>query len=288
MDIKATAYSIEATASKQKTLETKPDLETEKKRLFKVAKDMESLFLYQVLKAMRDAIPKGDEDDKFGFSGGLGEDIYTQMFDQQLAGMMAGGSDRSIASSIYRSMEKSVERQFEKAGETNTEKTAIVSQPKYIKVKQENSVSEPQIKIKAADKTEKSSIKTDYDSLINKISKKYKLNPDLIKSVVMTESGGDSTAVSPAGAKGLMQLTDSTASDMGVKDVFDPEENIEGGTKYLRKLIDRFGDIEQALAAYNAGPAKVEKYGGIPPYTETQEYVRTVIDTLDSKQIFYE
>ncbi|MEW5923050.1 MAG: transglycosylase SLT domain-containing protein [Candidatus Zixiibacteriota bacterium] len=288
MDIKATTYNVEATASKPKFLETKPDLEMEKKRLFKVAKDMESLFLYQVLKAMRDAIPKGDEEDQFGLSGGFGEDVYTQMFDQELAAKMAGVSDRSIAATIYRSLEKSVERQFEKTEDSQTTKAAVISQPKYIKVKQEDSAAEQPVKVKSVDRTEKKAIKTDYDPIINKVSQKYKLNPDLIKSVVMTESGGDATAVSPAGAKGLMQLTDTTAADMGVRDVFDPTDNIEGGTKYLRKLIDRFGDIEKALAAYNAGPARVEKYGGIPPYTETQQYVKTVIDTLGSKQIFYE
>ncbi len=249
---------------------------------------MESLFFYQVLKAMRDAIPKTDEEDGMGFGGGLGKDMYTQMFDQELANKMAGSSNRGIAGAIYRSMEKILEKQFDGNGEVKAADSPMITPPRYIKVKQEETNTAKPVKVTPSDHTSKSPVKTGYDSIIDRVSRKYKLNPDLVKSVVMVESGGDATAVSPAGAKGLMQLTDTTAADMGVNDVFDPKENIEGGTKYLRKLIDRFGDIEKALAAYNAGPSRVEKYGGIPPYHETREYVKSVIDTLGSKQIFYE
>ena len=108
----------------------------------------------------------------------------------------------------------------------------------------------------------------------------------LVSAVIKAESNGDPKAVSTAGAKGLMQLIDSTASDMGVRNVFDPRENIEGGVKYLRKMINRFGDIKKALAAYNAGPEAVKRYEGIPPYRETKNYVEKVLKNLAGHKLF--
>ena len=117
-----------------------------------------------------------------------------------------------------------------------------------------------------------------FKKIIKATAKKYDLDPSLINSVILAESNGNPKAVSPAGAKGLMQLIDSTAIDMGVTDSFDPKQNIEGGSKYLRRMLDRFGDLKQALAAYNAGPETVKKYGGIPPYPETIEYLDRVLE----------
>ncbi len=117
--------------------------------------------------------------------------------------------------------------------------------------------------------------------IIKQAADKYGISENLIKSVIRTESAGKYNAVSPVGAKGLMQLMDGTASDMGVRDSFDPVQNIMGGTKYLRYLLDRFGnDTTTALAAYNAGPGNVEKYGGVPPFNETQNYVKKVLNYL--------
>ena len=117
-----------------------------------------------------------------------------------------------------------------------------------------------------------------YDTLIRKTARRYGVPPALVKAVVKTESNFQRHAVSRAGAQGLMQLMPSTASDLGVQDPFSPEENIHGGTRYLRAMIDRFeGDWKHALAAYNAGPGTVDQYGGIPPYRETREYVERVL-----------
>ncbi|TGB00103.1 lytic transglycosylase domain-containing protein [Sporolactobacillus shoreae] len=127
---------------------------------------------------------------------------------------------------------------------------------------------------------------SDYSKIINEMSQKYSVNPRLIESVISAESGGNSAAVSPAGALGLMQLMPGTAAALGVTDALDPAQNIEGGTKYLRQLIDKYdGSIPLALAAYNAGSGSVAKYGGIPPFPETQTYVRNILGKLQKYSI---
>ncbi len=115
-----------------------------------------------------------------------------------------------------------------------------------------------------------------YDETIKKAAERYGVDFFLIKSVIKAESLFDSKAVSTAGAKGLMQLMPPTALEVGVYDVFDPEQNIMGGTAYLRKMLNRFKDTKKALAGYNAGPAAVVYYKGVPPFRETREYVEKV------------
>ena len=119
--------------------------------------------------------------------------------------------------------------------------------------------------------------KTTYDRIIISKSHKYGLEPSLIRAVITAESNWDPRAISKKGAVGLMQLMPSTAKEMKL-DPFSPEENIEGGTRYLRYLLDRFkGRLDFALAAYNAGPTAVERSGGIPSIAETKKYVRKVL-----------
>jgi len=120
----------------------------------------------------------------------------------------------------------------------------------------------------------------DLEPLIAAASEKYGIEAALIKAVIQVESGFRAGAVSRAGALGLMQLMPGTARALGV-DPLDPAQNIDGGTRYLRQQLDRFGSIESALAAYNAGPASVARYGGIPPYAETRRYVQAVLDSID-------
>ena len=117
-----------------------------------------------------------------------------------------------------------------------------------------------------------------YDLHIQAMGSKYRVDPALIKAVIRAESAWNPTAVSSAGAQGLMQLMPGTASKLDVVDPFDPYQNIEAGAKYLRMMLDTFnGDVMLAVAAYNAGPGAVKKYKGVPPYAETRSYVKIVL-----------
>jgi soluble lytic murein transglycosylase-like protein len=120
---------------------------------------------------------------------------------------------------------------------------------------------------------------SNFEAFIEAAAKRYHVPANLVRAVMHAESGFDPMAVSPKGASGLMQLMPQTAQEMYVKDLFDAKENIEGGTRYLRLLANQFnGDMVKMVAAYNAGPEAVRKYGGgVPPYDETQNYVRRVI-----------
>ena len=123
------------------------------------------------------------------------------------------------------------------------------------------------------------------DQVINSIGDRHHIDPDLINSVIHAESGFKPHAVSRKGAQGLMQLMPRTASQLGVSNAFDPTANVEGGTRYLRELLERYNfDLVKALAAYNAGPHRVEQYRGVPPYYETRAYVANIIRDFNRKK----
>jgi soluble lytic murein transglycosylase-like protein len=116
-----------------------------------------------------------------------------------------------------------------------------------------------------------------YDDLIREHARQNGISPDLVRAVIRAESGFNPSAISPKGAMGLMQLMPATARELGVSNPFHPAENIRGGVTYLARLLARYDQkVELALAAYNAGPGSVEKYGAVPPYRETQEYVKKI------------
>jgi len=114
--------------------------------------------------------------------------------------------------------------------------------------------------------------------IVSEAADKHGVDSDFIQSVIRQESSGNAKAVSRAGARGLMQLMPGTAAQLGVKDSFSPEQNVHGGTQYLKELLERYnGDAVKALAAYNAGPAAVDRYKGVPPYRETRQYVQRIV-----------
>lgn len=120
-----------------------------------------------------------------------------------------------------------------------------------------------------------------YDSLIREASNRYGVGFQLIKAVIHAESAFNPFAVSPKGARGLMQLMPETARGLGVRNSFDARENVLGGTRYLREMLERYNhDLKLSLAAYNAGPTTVDRLGGVPPYSETKNYIRHVIGLM--------
>ncbi len=126
-----------------------------------------------------------------------------------------------------------------------------------------------------ADSSNRKDFATQLDELIEKESMQEGVDPNLIRAVIRAESGGKTNSISSKGALGLMQLMPETARLLNV-DPKNPRENIKGGIQYLKQMAQKFGDLDKTLAAYNAGPGAVEKYKGIPPYKETQEYVKKI------------
>lgn len=120
--------------------------------------------------------------------------------------------------------------------------------------------------------------KEDISNIISEISAKHGVNEKLVRALIKQESGFNPTVVSKAGATGLMQLMPQTAKDLGVVDIKDPVQNVDGGVRYLKSMMKKYnGNLILALAAYNAGPGAVDKYGGVPPYKETQNYVKSIL-----------
>lgn len=128
----------------------------------------------------------------------------------------------------------------------------------------------------------------EYDGLILQLGRRYRVQPALVKAVIAAESNFRADAVSRVGAQGLMQLMPATAQELGVERPFVVHENIDGGVRYLRRMLDRYGDVTRALAAYNAGPTAVDQYGGVPPYPETRSYVVRVLEYYRGYRIDFE
>ena len=143
-----------------------------------------------------------------------------------------------------------------------------------LRTAQISSISPPAISAAALANREKVEV------MIREVSARYRVDPALVRSVIETESNWNSTAVSSKGALGLMQLVPGTARQLGVNNAFDPRQNLDGGVRYLHTLLERYnGDLDKALAAYNAGPGAVDRAGGVPRYRETRAYVQKVTDS---------
>jgi soluble lytic murein transglycosylase-like protein len=202
---------------------------------WKVAQDFEAMFIHQMLKSMRNTVPKDDEMSS-------ARRIFTEMLDEQIANTASRTGHFGLAQIVYKDLAG------KEAGEAYSAKGI-------------NKASGEQI-----------------ENWVNEAAQTFGVDKNLIKAVIRQESGGNSLARSNKGAKGLMQLMDSTAKDMGVSNPYNGRQNIIGGAKYLKQMLIRFnGDENKALAAYNAGPGTVEQYGGIPPYEETKNYIKNVL-----------
>ncbi len=242
----------------------------EKKQIEKTARDFEAMFVYLIFKGMRKAML--EEFSENGESTKFGDDILNDITLLEVTNQIAkNGFGIGIANKIYEEL----------TGEKILNLEKILA-PEKIDAKEKGNPKQDTQKVNSEQVVNpKNSSMLDriskYENIIQDTAKRYNLSPQLIKSVIAVESGGNHRAVSSAGAKGLMQLIDSTANYVGVCNVFDPVENIEGGAKYLREMLDRFdGNLELALAAYNAGPGNVIKYNGIPPFRETKNYIAKV------------
>ncbi|MCP4723555.1 MAG: transglycosylase SLT domain-containing protein [bacterium] len=225
------------------------------------AKGFESMFLYQMLQEMQKTVPESEL-----FGENYGEDVFMSLFYEKIADKMADRGTLGIGKMLNEHLEKKYDK--------NTIPAEEIGKIEEKPVEIEKIRSEPT----PLPKTISGRI-GNYNNIIEEAAIEYKLDPDLIRAVIVKESSGNPDAVSKVGAKGLMQLMDQTAGDLNVNNVFDPRENILAGTKYLKKqLVDNGGDLERALAAYNAGPSVVKLYDGVPPYKETQNYIEDVIN----------
>ncbi|MCX7725288.1 MAG: transglycosylase SLT domain-containing protein [Chitinispirillaceae bacterium] len=238
-------------------------------RIKAVAKEFESIFTAIMLKAMRDSteisslLPKS-----------TGEKIFTSLLDDEYSKLISNNESLGLASLLEKEMQKyeNIATPFEqlnnKFWNIDNKLLNIYTPLSYIPTSIDyEKLFERVIKWK------------DY---IEEAAKENSIDKYTIAAIIAQESGGNPFAVSRKGAKGLMQLIDSTASFVGVNYVYDPKENIKGGSKYLRYLLDKFNNDEKlALASYNAGPSAVEKYKGIPPYKETIDYVKSVMLTRE-------
>ena len=277
---------------------TSGNLEAEKARLQKVTQEFESFFMYYMLKTMRETVPDNPLTQDNIFKDGGGKETFTQMFDMEVARAVTTTSSGSIGDVLYKSLEKVLEAQFG-GDESNPEFIPVENDEKDeingLDLKRDGLLlPEEDDKHRPIErKTEMLPLQSgrrpvNEDKILSRFGKyiydaarETELDSALIASVIKVESDGNPRAVSRAGAKGLMQLADTTAGDYGVTDVFDPHENISAGSRFLRDMLARYGDLETALAAYNAGPGNVDKYGGIPPFKETREYIQKVTELLN-------
>ncbi len=246
------------------------------------ARGFESLFVHTLIKEMKNAMLGDDEENKDLQFGANTLQGYTDLlFADHISKI---GKGIGIASMLYKQM----------TGEelpTITERNPSFNIPisPYTKPEAEDISTGYKKQMKTINDVQPTILTSDsflermqsrlanYDDITREASRKYNIPEELIKAVITVESAGKPDAKSSAGAKGLMQLMDGTAKDLGVGNSYDPYQNIMGGAKYLRQMLDKFqGDVNVALAAYNAGPGNVEKYGGIPPFSETQSYVKKV------------
>lgn len=238
----------------------------QKEKIATATKQFESLLTSMMLKSM-----KQTSGGMFENEDGYGSDMFDSVFEQEIANKMTDTKSLGVAKILYKKI----------TGEEMPEamKFKISERLNPIQIK---NTSVPADSTKVQPSTSALDRVNKYEEHINEASGSFGVDKNIIKSIILTESAGNNKAVSGAKAKGLMQLMDSTATDMGVRNSFNPRENILGGTKYFAQMLRQYsGDIKLALAAYNAGPQNVEKYKGVPPFDETKSYINKVLGYIE-------
>jgi Rod binding domain-containing protein len=263
-------------------------------KLKQATEAFEAVFINQLLKNMRSVSFTKKEDE------GFGKDIMLAMADEGVARQLSKSGMLGVGRVLYEHLLKRLE------AEPQTGTGLQITSPYHIDgiapprsaapaTPSKDSTIDSPVRPQPNSRTDTRAVPANEPSVnssarrgrlekyiehIQEAARETRLSEELIRAVIKQESGGDTTAVSPKGAAGLMQLMPDTARAVGVNDRFDPRENIMGGARYLRQLVDRFGNLENALAAYNAGPGNVERHNGVPPFPETQNYVRRVLADL--------
>jgi Rod binding domain-containing protein len=238
----------------------------DKKKLADASKQFESLLTSMMLKSMSQTTGGLFGDDSFG------GDFFESIFQFEIANHIAKGKGIGVADMIYKNI----------TGE-NISNVKQDSELKNLSIKSSPKIEYKKTEVPSLKPTEQSLNRlSKYEEIIQEAADTHGVDKNIIKAVILAESAGKEDAISSAKAKGLMQLIDETADYLGVKNVWNPKENIFGGTKYLAELLRKYdGDLKLALAGYNAGPGNVDKYNGIPPFTETQTYVKRVMGYLN-------
>ncbi len=276
-----------------------------RQRLQHATKEFESLLVGYMLKSMRSSVKSSEM-----FGDSYGGDVLEGLFDGQMAQHVSRNSSLGLAEMLYRRMTgeempsgrqptarpvaagappaQHQERRLALESAATADPVPAAAKPATMAI--------PAVVVSQRDRAAVSAASSDtahavpdtlrrrldlVAPLIQEAADTHRVDANLLKAVIATESHGDPQARSPKDAKGLMQLIDSTAKAMGVTNVWNPRENLLGGAKYLSKLMEQFGgDREKAIASYNAGPGAVEKHGGIPPFRETRAYVDKVMNYL--------
>jgi Rod binding domain-containing protein len=257
--------------NEQKHIQFTPDVNnysvSEKQKLAEVSKQFESLLTSMMLKSMNQTTGGMFGENSFG------GDFFDSIFQFEIANQISKGTGLGVADQIYKRL----------TGENfspevlNKEIQPLTKQPKIEVQQNTQEITTVKPSNQSLNRLSK------FEDIINQASETYGVDKNIIKSVILAESSAKENAVSSANAKGLMQIIDSTAKYLGINNVFDPKQNIMGGAKYLGELLRKYdGNLKFALAGYNAGPGNVDKYNGIPPFSETQTYVKRVIGYLKS------
>ncbi|MEK7263948.1 MAG: transglycosylase SLT domain-containing protein [Bacteroidota bacterium] len=253
-------------------------------RLQKAVRDFEALFVNQMLQAMRKGVPKSGLFDDEDSSDTQGKDIMETMFDMEISRTLSQSKGIGIANVLYRQItgDELPSAPMRSVQQNILPPENIQVAPKKAELESEFKPVQPVSRVLPGEAKTLRERVDEFDEVITDAAKKYSLDENLIKAVIAAESRGNTAAQSPKNAKGIMQLIDSTATEMGVTNIWDPRENIFGGAKYLRTMLDKFdGDVPLAVASYNAGPGAVKKHNGIPPYKETQKYVQRVLNFMN-------